>query len=365
MRIFFSIFVVAAVLGVAPAAAHVTRGKSAVQRKPAVKRRTPRKPPPRVSSSPWKEPSYADSTRGDNVDGEDLEVRRAAVEALGPFNGSVVVADADSGRLLTVVNQKLAFSDGFQPCSTIKIVAALAALEEGIIESRSQALLVSAMARSSNWYFANLGAKLGFERVRRYARMLGLGEKAGLNIPEEQSGVLPSAPPKYGGVGMMTSFGAGIAQTPLELAAMLGALANGGTLYYLQYPKSPAEAARLVPVVKRQLEIAESLDEMRTAMRAVVDRGTGRRAAAATDQEILGKTGTCTDARAPTHLGWFGSFAEAGSRTLAVVVLLTGGRAVNGPTAAGIAGNFFKNLAERGNLIGAAPKVFSLPCCGE
>ncbi len=105
--------------------------------------------------------------------------------------------------------------------STFKMVVVTAALEEGIIESRSQALLVSAMARSSNWYFANLGAKLGFERVRRYARMLGLGEKAGLNIPEEQSGVLPSAPPKYGGVGMMTSFGAGIAQTPLELAAML------------------------------------------------------------------------------------------------------------------------------------------------
>src|SRR5437016_3676859 len=43
--------------------------------------------------SPWSEPTYADSTAGDNVDGEDLGVRRAAAEALGPFNGSVVVVD--------------------------------------------------------------------------------------------------------------------------------------------------------------------------------------------------------------------------------------------------------------------------------
>ena len=52
----------------------------------------------------WDEPTYADSTLGDNVDGEDLEVRRAAVEALGPFNGSVVVTTSrgrySSARLI-------------------------------------------------------------------------------------------------------------------------------------------------------------------------------------------------------------------------------------------------------------------------
>src|SRR5579864_6096787 len=53
--------------------------------------------------NPWTEPTYADSTVGDNVDGEDLVVRRAAVDALGPYNGSVVVADADNGRVLSIV----------------------------------------------------------------------------------------------------------------------------------------------------------------------------------------------------------------------------------------------------------------------
>ena len=67
--------------------------------------------------------------------GEDLTVRRAAVEALGPYNGTVVVADPQTGRILTIVNQKLAFRGGFQPCSTVKIYAALAGLNEGIIDT--------------------------------------------------------------------------------------------------------------------------------------------------------------------------------------------------------------------------------------
>jgi hypothetical protein len=62
-----------------------------------------------VAGGPWLEPTFADSTLGDSIDGEDLMVRRAAVEALGPYNGSVVVADPHTGRLLTVVNQRVAF----------------------------------------------------------------------------------------------------------------------------------------------------------------------------------------------------------------------------------------------------------------
>src|SRR5205809_3554246 len=86
-----------------------------------------------VTGGPWLEPTFADSTAGDNVDGEDLTVRRAAVDALGPYNGSVVVVDPQTGRVLTIVNQKVAFRSGFQPCSTVKIYAALAGLQEGII----------------------------------------------------------------------------------------------------------------------------------------------------------------------------------------------------------------------------------------
>src|SRR5262245_35132010 len=60
-------------------------------------------PVPIIRGGPWTAPTYADSTLGDNVDGEDLEVRRAAVEALGPYNGSVVVVDSGTGRILSMV----------------------------------------------------------------------------------------------------------------------------------------------------------------------------------------------------------------------------------------------------------------------
>ena len=65
-----------------------------------------------------------------NRAGEDLDIRRSAVEALGPYNGSVVVVDSSNGRVLTMVNQKVALGEGFQPCSTVKVSVALAALSE-------------------------------------------------------------------------------------------------------------------------------------------------------------------------------------------------------------------------------------------
>src|ERR1035437_7326597 len=78
-----------------------------------------------------------DPTMGDNVDGDDLVIRRAAVAALGTFAGSVVVVDPTSGRILSMVNQRLALKTGFVPCSTIKLVTALAALTEGVVSKNT------------------------------------------------------------------------------------------------------------------------------------------------------------------------------------------------------------------------------------
>src|SRR6185369_509773 len=205
----------------------------------------------RVAYSPWIEPTYADSTIGDNVDGEDLEVRRAAVESLGPLNGSVVVSDPQTGRILAMVNQKLALSDGYQPCSTIKVPVAFAALSEGLIErdtmmriyGKTRMNLTTALAKSNNQYFAKLGEQLGYEKVSYYAHLFGLGERAGLDIPGEHPGRVPAEPPKNGGMGMLTSFGEEISLTPLQLTAIMGSISNGGTLYYLQHPRSQEEIA--------------------------------------------------------------------------------------------------------------------------
>src|SRR5271169_5596744 len=141
------------------------------------------------------------------------------------------------------------------------------------VYGRTSFNLTTALARSNNQYFASLGEKLGFDRVSYYARLFGLGEKAGLDIDGEQPGILPSETPKSG-MGMMTSFGDGISLTPLEYAALIGAVANGGTLFYLQYPKSQEEGDLLIPRVKRRLEIAELIPEIKPGMMGAVEYGT-------------------------------------------------------------------------------------------
>jgi penicillin-binding protein 2 len=306
----------------------------------------------RAVYSPWTEPTYADSTIGDNIDGEDLEVRRAAVEALGPFNGSVVVTDPETGRILAMVNQKLALGDGYQPCSTIKVPVAFAALSEGVIErdtmvriyGRTKMNLTTALAKSNNQYFAKMGEQLGYEKVSYYAHLFGLGERAGLDIPGEHAGHFPAAPPANGGMGMLTSFGEEISLTPLQLSAIMSTIANGGTLYYLQHPRSPQEIASFVPRIKRRLDIETQIPNVRPGMRGAVEYGTARRILAMTDDPIMGKTGTCSDRR--THLGWFGSFGEVNGKKIAVAVLLTGGKPCVGPAAAGVAGGVYRRLAD-------------------
>jgi penicillin-binding protein 2 len=307
----------------------------------------------RVAYSPWDEPTFADSTLGDNVDGEDLGVRRAAVESLGPLNGSVVVSDPGTGRILAMVNQKLAGGNGFQPCSTIKVPVAFAALSEGIIErdtmvriyGRTKMSLTTALAKSNNQYFAKLGEQLGYEKMSYYAHLFGLGEKAGLDIPGEQAGHFPSEPPKNGGMGMLTSFGEEISLTPLQLSSIMVAIANGGTMYYLQHPRSQEDITNFVPRIKRKLEIENQIPEVQPGMRGAVQFGTARRILALTEDPIMGKTGTCSEGR--THLGWFGSFGEVNGKKLSVSVLLTGGRPSIGPAAAGVAGGVYKRLSEQ------------------
>jgi cell division protein FtsI/penicillin-binding protein 2 len=295
-----------------------------------------------------------DPTVGDNADGDDLTIRRAAVQALGPVKGSVVVVDPTSGRILTIVNQKLALQSGFTPCSTIKLVTSLAALTEGVVDRDTwiptgrytRYNLTTALARSNNQYFATLGNRLGFERVVKYAQMLGLGEKAALDIADEQPGTIAPEPPKAGGVGLMTSFGEGFSVTPLELAGLLSAIANGGTLYYLQYPHTQTDLDQFTPHVKRTLEVAPTgISDIREGMRGAVDYGTARRAADVPEDPVLGKTGTCTDFRVSSHMGWFGSFNEVGRHQLVVVVMLTGDHSVSGPVAAGVAGAIYRSLS--------------------
>jgi penicillin-binding protein 2 len=301
--------------------------------------------------------SFADNlTLGDVVEGEDPVVRAAAIEALGNMNGTAIAIDPSTGRILAMVNQKLALSRGAEPCSTIKLTVALAALEEGIVRrdtpvnlgGRYHLTMTEALAHSNNLYFETLGRQLGFERVKHYANQFGLGELAGYHIQGEQLGTYPDEelPAALGGVGRMCSFGESVSMTPLQLGALVAAIANGGTLYYLQHPESSLELAAFEPKVKRTLDIAPLIPEISVGMEGAVQYGTARSLRTNFSQfPVMGKTGTCSNNG--TRFGWFGSYADTPNGRIVTVFFLEGGRPTFGPKAAELTGEFYRSLWDK------------------
>jgi penicillin-binding protein 2 len=137
-----------------------------------------RLPKKRYVFSPWNVPTFADSTEGDSVDGEDLMVRRAAVQALGPYNGTVVVADPNTGRILSIVNQKLACKAPTSPAPLSRLsrrwrVSAKASSTRTRslrLTKRHSVDLTEAMARSINAFFSLSARKLGYDKIVQYGR---------------------------------------------------------------------------------------------------------------------------------------------------------------------------------------------------
>jgi penicillin-binding protein 2 len=310
----------------------------------------------------------SDATAGDVTAGEDPVVRQAALDALGDMNGTVVAIDPSNGRILAMVNQKLALSGGAEPCSTIKVSVALAALSEGIVKRDTmvdvgggwEIDMNRALAHSNNAYFETLGRRLGFQKVSYYAHQFGLGELAGYNIAGEHLGTYPSEelPASRGGVGRMCSFGEGVSMTPLQLGALLSSIANGGTLYYLQHPESAAEVASFQPKVKRYLDIAPLIPDVSVGMLGATQYGTARRLRTSfTSEQVLGKTGTCSSGG--TRYGWFGSFANSQYGRIVTVIFLEGDHNVYGPKAAELAGIFYRDLDEHNYFADRSAAVHS------
>ena len=288
----------------------------------------------------------------DETTGEDLEVRRAAIAALGDRAGTVVVMDPKTGRVYTIVNQEWALRRGFKPCSTIKLVTGLAGLCENVIDpvqlvsvgASSYSLdLTDALALSNNGFFQNVGGHVGFEKMIKYARELGLGERTGINHPNEYPGRVPVY--KYGhAVNHMSSHGDDFEVTPIQLAALVSAIANGGKLLVPHLPRTPEETINFKPEVRRQLNIPqEHLRRLIPGMIGAVNYGTARTAYDMT-QTIAGKTGTCIGQG--SWLGLFASYAPVHDPKLAVVVVTRGSRE-RGRTAAAVAGQIYRALAHR------------------
>src|SRR5437588_300468 len=287
----------------------------------------------------------------DNTVGEDLEVRKVAVEALGHHAGTVVVMDPKTGRVYTVVNQDWALRRGFKPCSTIKLVTGVAGLCEKVIQpietvsdgSNYKIDLTDALAYSNNSYFQHVGGQVGFDKMVTYARELGLGEKTGINYISESPGRVPLFKSGYA-VNHMSSHGDDFEVTAIQLAALVSAMSNGGKLLMPHVPRTVEENSHFKTEVRRKISVEnEAWKRMLPGMIGAVNYGSGKKAYNP-EQTVAGKTGTCIGQGA--WLGLFTSYAPVVNPRLAVVVITRGTDAHNHLPAA-VAGNVYRALSPR------------------
>lgn len=288
----------------------------------------------------------------DITTGEDAEVRRVAINALGNHAGTVVVMDPKTGRVYTLVNQEWGVRRGFKPCSTIKLVTGLAGLNEKVIDTnfteatydRNHLDLTAALAHSNNTYFQQVGGRVGFDKMMTYARELGLGEKTGINEPSEFSGRLPEVKSGFA-LNRMSSHGDDFEVTAVQLATLVSAMANGGRLLTPQVPRTRQEDSQFKTKVRRQVDIEpDAWQRMVPGMVGAVNYGSGKRAYDPL-QTVAGKTGTCIgDGR--TWLGLFTSYAPLVNPKLAVVVI-TRGTDAHSHLPAAVAGQIYRDLNHR------------------
>jgi membrane peptidoglycan carboxypeptidase len=285
----------------------------------------------------------------DDLAGEDPEIRRVAVAALGNHAGTVVVMNPQTGRVYSMVNQQWALREGFKPCSTIKLVTGLAGLNENVIDptdttkisDRNQVSLTRALAYSKNEYFQQVGKQVGFDQMVAYARRLGLGEKTGINASNEIQGSVPG-PGSRLAESRMWSHGDNFQVTPIQLATLVSAMANGGKLLSPRIASTKQDDFKVK--VRRLVKMdSESWRNMIPGMVGSVSYGSGKRAFDPSET-VAGKTGTCVENG--TWVGLFTSYAPLANPRLAVVVIARGADAHNHFPAA-VAGKIYRDLNGR------------------
>lgn len=305
-----------------------------------------------------------------------LRGRRGGAVAIDPNNGEIIALaskpdyapDSLSGRiplnlwrrLNTDPNKPLynrAIQAEYPPGSTWKMVLALAALNDRVVSPtwtvtcgggfsygghyfrcthvHGAVNATSAIQHSCNVYFYQLMFKIGFERFTKYGKLFGFGQRTGIDLPNERRGILPSKEyfDKIYGVkrwtpGYLVSIAIGqgeVITTPLQLAAYIGALANGTTWYepHLVREEGDVFGARRKPVAyaSHPLNIdPQTMAIVRNGMRLVVTAGTATNIRNP-DLGIAGKTGTAQNPHGENH-AWFVAYAPFDKPRIAVAVLV-------------------------------------------
>ena len=321
-----------------------------------------------------------------------LDVRTGGVVAMVSrpgFDPNAFVEGLDAARWRALSGDPAkplldrAFQAAYPPGSTFKIVTAMAGLRARVPlvhervtctgavhladrdlrcwrkEGHGRVGLRRAIVESCDVYFYLLGDALGMERISDEAARWGFGEKTGLGLPGEQPGVIPARHPYltklfhrelhgrrrawYRGETMIVAIGQGaVTATPLQLARMMAAVANGGRLM------RPRLALDAPPEVMRAVETPfGALPRLRAALRGVVadPHGTAHLAFLGAPWPVAGKTGSAEvdKARGTTH-AWFAGYAPADDPRYAFAVIVEEG-GHGGSAAAPVAAAVVRALA--------------------
>lgn len=253
-------------------------------------------------------------------------------------------------------------SGEYPPGSTFKIVTGTAALELGKVTPEEKILDIGrhwlipkvnamgealgwinfkeALAKSDNVYFYEMGNRLGIDNLEKYSRMFGLGALTGINLPEETDGLVASRRYKEKVYGedwyLSETFDAAIGQgfqlaTPLQIAVMMGEIANGGHRYrpYLVNKITTANGEiikNFSPEELGQIQISQrTLTLIRESLREVAqDSGTAGYLFQDFPIPIAAKTGTAENSHGQDH-GWFVAYAPYDDPRIVVVVIIEQG----------------------------------------
>ncbi len=336
-----------------------------------------------------------------------LEVRKGAAVALNPKTGGVLVLASrpgfDPNLFASGISKKewqkialdkahplqnRAIQGGYPPGSTFKILTAMQALELGVINERTTftcgggfaygnrvfkcwkkgghgtTSVHRAIVESCDVFFYNVGLKLGVDRIHEFGTAVGLGRVTGIDLPNEQKGLLPSTEwkkkrynqPWYEGETVSVAIGQGaVWLTPVQLAQLSSFVANDGKNFKPQIVNRIVSTEGKVvktfePVVNADVKFKTGvLKIVKDGMRGVVNEPGGTAGASRLQNVLMcGKTGTAQAGSDKVKLGdhaWFIAYAPAEDASIAMAILVEHGlhgSSAAAPIAKGITETLFK-----------------------
>lgn len=333
---------------------------------------------------------------------------RAGVEANRAAAGTALVMDPHTGEILALANwptfnpnifnrsdeqnrRNRAIQDLYEPGSTFKVVTASAAIEEDVVASDDPIdcapghiafgrrvirdvhtygtlSFTDVIVKSSNVGAIKVGLRLGPERLTRYVSRFGFGRPIGPDFRGENPGIVWNPARLDPSALASVSMGYQVGVTPLQMAAALSSVANGGTLIEPRVVRAVIRDGRRLPVehkVLRRTISAGTVAELTAMMEAVVERGTAR-TAQIPGYTVAGKTGTAAKlvnqrySKSDYNASFIG-FVPSRQPALAVVVVIDSPKA-RGYYGGTVAGPIFKRIAEASlRHLGIGPTIDAPP----